>query len=236
MTFVILIVLFIYDKYSRFPIIIAASGILWQVYIYAFVYGTGNHRVLTWLYYVYFVIISTYMAKGRLHRIMNQKSTTVVVLAVAITLGAWNYSDAYLLMEDLDPKMYLSSGKEAAEAINMLPEDAVIFITSADYDTPVVSQIDSKHTIYDPFTKEKASFVIREDEYDYRIDYATFINTVTEMCPDADCVYVVLTTLVCHVDGFFEILDDDYDFIEEYYSSSKDCEFESYLIEKINLK
>lgn len=228
--------LFVYDKNSRAPIIIATVGILWQLYIYAFVYGTGNHRVLTWLYLAYFIIITTYLSQGRFYDYIASGKPLVLILVAAITLGAWNYSDAYLLMEDLDPDMYLSSGKEAAEAINQLPEDAVIFITSAGYDTPVVAQIDSRHTIYDPFTKDKASFVIRKPEYDYSVDYATFINTVTEMCPDADCVYVVLTTLVCHVDGFFEILDDDYDFIEEYYSSSKDCEFESYLIEKINLK
>lgn len=96
----------------------------------------------------------------------------------------------------------------------------------------------SNHTIYDPFTKTKASFAKRNEKYIFKMSYDEFIRIVTEMFPDADSVYVILTNseAECDIEGIFDVIKDGYNTITEYYSPSKECMCESYLIENIGLK
>ena len=170
-------------KYRRIsPLIILVFSILWQVFIYAFIYPSGSHRVLTWLLlFVWYgnTAIDWYelYCKPVVQRIGLILSSVLLVLS-------WNYKPRNSIVPDLKKDgVEYSDSLRAASVINSLPpESPVIEIEyGGDRCSAIIPYLDEDHFLFDPVTGKKASNVDRNPDIDRTISYEQFREFVCSL-------------------------------------------------------
>ena len=237
----------VYRGNSISLIVITVVGILWQCYIYGFVYNNTNNRILTWLAILIFYIIA-FIQSDAFELTINDINSSVVVyiFALFIILFQWQYGEQpqYLynkfsdMVDDINPRVVYSSGKEMAEYINGLPSDMPVFVSNSDYDSPVVAQVDRKHAIYNPFFQTKASFVDRNPENVENMDYYEFVTRAKEMFPDADYAYVIVEVgdEAVNINGIMDKVNDSREEVMIEYECPNNYLREKYCLLKVKIE
>jgi len=207
--------------------VILICGIGFQVYIYAFVYYNDHHRVISWLFILLYVMNVLYLE-------YNDKNNMFcrIIIGLIVFLLALNTSySCDVILNELNPNLVFSQSRQLAIAINNLPENAAVFISSTDADTSVVAQVDRKHSVYSPFTRNLASYRNRDPKYIEKMDYQTFIRTACEMFPDYDEIYVIVQPDDVTIYNLMDVIDQGYETIEVVYRPDID----SYAVENFYL-
>ena len=219
-------------------IIVFLVSIGWQIYIYAFVYNNTNHRLLSWLFIILFVVNMLLPMEENGNFDWKKGDFSIRQCAIFITAITIIFSLNYMnekFVDAIKPGLCFSHSDEIAREIEKLPENAIIFITSSDYDSGVVAQV-KKHAIYSPFTRTKASYADRNPDFSENMTYQDFVSTITDMFPEATEAYVIVGSEVCGVEDLDEIVEDNSDVLTKYYVPEEYPYYgETFYLLKINL-
>ena len=189
---ILFMVCFMRGKRSVLPFAIVVVGILWQVFIYAFVFGNSNHRVLTWLYMFVWLVCALLSYEEIEKQPKKDKITHVFLISIAaLFLLSLNY-DRYEFLADLDPEFIYSDSLETAKAINSLPYDAVVIETNPDWNSAIIPYLDAQHSLYNPYTRKKGSFIDRNPNIAYEMSDEDFWKIIKEDYPDKKRIFVIL--------------------------------------------
>ena len=132
----------------------------------------------------------------------------------------WNYEAADDLINDLIPNGKYSDSTGVANAINELPEDAVVFEISDDYCNAVLPYLTGNHKVYNPYTKSEATYADRAPNSKVFLKYNEFIEIAKEMFPNAKSIYVILALESGRIEGIYDKNEDDG--VTVYYSAQSD--------------
>ena len=195
--------LFITNKKARIPLLLAGSGILWQIFIYAFIYVNPNHRSLTWVYLLLFVAIVSYDKRSAIYS-SNNLFISIVIISLLLS---WNYICMDHLINDLRNDMAYSYSKETADVINDLPEDTIILSLSQIRDTSLTARLYNNQFVYNIITGSKASFTDRNpEEQKEPITTEEFFEKVHQLFSDKKTVYAIVANDECNVIGIEEYI------------------------------
>lgn len=219
--------LFIFNKHARVPVLLTMSGLIWQMYIYAFVYSNANHRVITWLYLIFFIAIAGFDIKSRS---LLSDNSFIYIIIVCVFLFSWNYKCRDQIFLDLDQNTRFSYSKDVANVIDSLPEDAIVLSLSDDMDSPVVAQVDNNRMIYNIFTGKRATFADRAPKSHSTMSVKEFNGRLKKMFPDSDNIYAIVSTENCTIEGFIENIKNTTDNISIVYESPHDYVMEDYYL------
>ena len=228
--FLILGYIAVSEKCNIGPFLILLIGFLWQCYIYAYVYSNGNHRVLLWGYMVLWDV-----AVAKIPNITVHTGYKYVIVLLAVCL-MWNYEYTNDLIRDLNPHGKYADTTGAANAINELPNDAIIFEISDEYCNGVLPYLGSGHKVYNPFTKSVATYADRIPENKTFLTYDEFLQIAKEMFPDAEKIYVMLALESNRIRGIYDQTESDG--VTTYYENTRDefIMYDQYKIIEINMK
>ena len=139
--------------------------------------------------------------------------------------GAWS-QNIDTMFNDL--RLNYSDAKDAAIAIEALPDDAIIFENSEDYCCAVIPYLKNKK-IYNPFAKSVASYINRNPALIHSMSYDEFVLTCREMFPDINLnkIFILKSTEVNYIDG---LKLDDENFYKAEYPTVRGESFEIYYI------
>ncbi|WP_022772787.1 hypothetical protein [Butyrivibrio sp. AE2015] len=238
---IVLLILLFQKKAPSFfqTIVILFLAIGWQVYIYTFVYFASKFRLVSWLLFILLAITMSY------EYIESYKHFLFVFIAIMMILSA--YSVNSWSISEFKKNYTYSQSKEIADAISELPTDAVVFISSSEYCSPVVAQVSVDRNIYNPFNRKIASYVDRNPEKSEGMTYEEFIRTVEEMFPGiADCYVIVNSGELVHdygieyygvrIEGLCENVKEGYTCFEKIYENTAEIVLQdSFYLLKINL-
>ena len=217
------------DKKYMAPIIVFLGGIIWQIWIYADVFkNSGNHRTLTWVLMLIW-LLNAIVDWGKLE---NRR----LLLIAGCFLLLWLYSSKYEISYDLGvgERVY-SDAKNTADALNRLPNDAVIVATAKEEQMPIVPYLDDEHRIWNPISESFQTYVDRSPSDITSISYEEYFFAIKKKYPGAKDCYVIENI----VGGSYwsgavglctEITDG-----EIYYETSMKSIRESYRIVKVDL-
>ncbi|SEG15832.1 hypothetical protein SAMN02910276_02019 [Butyrivibrio sp. Su6] len=228
----VVVMLFMLNKKSRIPVIITCCGVMWQVYIYAFVYSNANHRVITWIYMMLFCVIVSYIYKESIY---SMKNLSLVVIMCVIIAFSWKYEWRDLIKQDINPDYCFSYSKEVAQKITGLPEDSIILSLSADKDSSVVAQVDKNHVVYDVFTGRVATFADRNPECIRKMTIKELYDRVSHSYSGTGNIYAIVSADGCDVENFSDYIKEGHDELEIIYESSHKGIFEDFYLVSFNL-
>ena len=221
--FVIFVLLYTTYRDIRFlkSVAIIVVGIGWQAYIYSLVYDDYVKLLSGILIIIFALGIYNTEQKWDIRLVEDENKNfrllPMVGIFVVVLFSLSNGSE--LVLNELNPNCVFSQSNKMAEAINLLPENAAIVVTSAEYNSSVVAQVDKEHIIYNPFNGSVASYVDRSPNYSENMELSDFINTISVMFPESDEVYCIVNTgdNCCGVQLLNETVNDGYDsFIKVY--------------------
>ncbi len=222
--------LFIINKQSRIPLITIAVGIIWQAFIYAYIYPTGNNRLITWIYLFIFVLIVSYDSN---FNYFSLKNIFIITITIAL-LFSWNYQYSDRLIKDLRKDMVYSYSKNVADAINSLPEDSIILSLSPDIDTSVIVQVDDRHSIYNIFNDKKSTYTDRNPKNSNKMTVSDLFKKIKSQFMDKEQVYAIVSTDKCEIKGMAEYVKESHSDISIVYESPHSFIEEDYLLIAIN--
>lgn len=208
--------LFITNKNARIPLILTGVGILWQAYIYAFVYPNSNHRLLTWIYMLIFVLIVSY---DNLTFTYSPINIFISIIIISLLLS-WNYTHTDEMLNDLKQDMAYSYSNEIANIINDLPEDAIILSLSQVRDSSVTAQVNNKHFVYNILTDQEASFKDRNPANSKVLTIDEFFKKVQKQFPNIETIYAIVANDECDVIGIEDYIKQPHPNISTVYESS----------------
>lgn len=216
-------------------------GIGWQLYIYAFVYNNnGNNRVISWLYIILFAINMSYCKDDNGKMVKMEKNILpndglCIGLSILLLMSfPYNYS---FINAEVKGQPYSQSTLIVNE-INKLPNDAVVFISSSDFDSSVVAQVDSNHMVISPFSGQKATFCDRNPEHAESMEYEDFIRNACDMFPGVSEIYVIVDSNwdYCYINGLEQLYEDRPDnFVDCFIDEGGSIVGEDFLLLKILL-
>lgn len=207
--------LFLINKNARTPLILAGIGIIWQAYIYAFVYPNSNHRLLTWIYMLVFVLIVSYDNLTITH---SSNNIFISIIIISLLLS-WNYICTNDIVNDLKQDMAYSYSNEVANTINALPEDAIILSLSQVRDTSVIAQLNKKRFVYNVLTGQEASFIDRNPANSNVLSIDEFFEQVQSQFPHDKNIYAIVANDECDVIGIEEYIQQPHPNISIVYES-----------------
>ena len=204
-------------------LVVSVTGIIWQVWIYAFVYPhVSSNRLISWIYILIFLfgLLRKYEKPQLISNRVKIDTVFWTIAGIMIFMTA-RFQNMNAL-EEFNPEKTFSTSKEIAAVLNTLPSDSVIFISSSDYDSAVVAQIDNNHKIWSPFTSKEASFVLRDPQEEEILDYDQFIDVARSIAGNNKEVYLIsqLDDTDC-IAGLVEKSFEEDGSIERYYCSEK---------------
>ncbi|MDO4803772.1 MAG: hypothetical protein Q4A32_03010 [Lachnospiraceae bacterium] len=123
----------------------------------------------------------------RKHRILYMPACMLLSLAIVTTCLA----SSWALIDDIkaDYDGLYTDAQGAADFLEALPEDAVIFEGSGEFCNSVVARLVTKKA-YSAFYEQEAGFCIRNKTRFKDLDYAGFEKAARKMFPKAEGVYV----------------------------------------------
>ncbi len=216
-------------------------GIGWQLYIYAFVYNNnGNNRVISWLYIILFAINMAYCDDASDKLVDNEGiflSSKFLNIGLSILLlMSFQYNSSFITAEIAEQPY--SQSTLIADEINKLPNDAAIFISSSDFDSSVVAQVDKNHVVMSPFSRQMATFCDRNPEHSEGMEYEDFIRTACTMFPDKSEIYVIVDSGwdYCYINRLEDLYEDRPDnMVVHFMAEGGSISGEDYLLLKIIL-
>lgn len=221
----VLVLVFYLCRKSRetwIPSIIFIAAIGWQVGMGAYIYEL-SYQYITWLYIFlwYLVVCTSFLPELEPAHLTGPggNKDRVVLLAMfsfLVMLGMWGGTVGKSIREHL--KMPYSASKQAAEMVDQLPEDAVIFENVEDFCCAVVPYLKEK-TVYNPFTKSEASFFNRNPDHLQHPSLDQFKDICREMFPEASGVYVVWSVNWSKLDCYIDVTDTEMNSMELIWSS-----------------
>ena len=169
-------------------VIVCAITMAFQLYVYAEIWGLSNYRHLLWLWQIFWFmwIAKDYIDERKEHFLYIPVN---ILLSLAILSSA--LASSWSLIDDikLDYDGLYTDAQGAADALEALPKDALIFEGSGEFCNSVIPRLKTKK-VYSAFYEQEAGFCIRNTARFKDLDYAGFEKTVKKMFPDAEGVYV----------------------------------------------
>ena len=169
------------DKKKIFPAFcIFISSIGWQLWIHIFIYGLGNFREITWgflLLWFVWVLYDTYD---------DVKSLATSFIWVVLFFSI--FALPKIMITDII-RLY-SGARDAAYAIETLPEDAAIFESKEDFCNAVIPYLKTQK-IYNPFSRSEATYITRNPKLKHSMTYDEFVSVCNSMFPDKKDVWVL---------------------------------------------
>jgi hypothetical protein len=169
-------------------VIVCAVTMTFQLYVYAEIWGLSNYRHLLWLWQIFWFmwIAKDYIDERKEHFLYIPVN---ILLSLAILTSA--LASSWSLIDDikLDYDGLYTDAQGAADALEALPKDALIFEGSGEFCNSVIPRLKTKK-VYSAFYEQEAGFCIRNTARFKDLDYAGFEKTVKKMFPDAEGVYV----------------------------------------------
>ena len=169
-------------------VIVCAITMAFQLYVYAEIWGLSNYRHLLWLWQIFWFmwIAKDYIDERKEHFLYIPVN---ILLSLAILTSA--LASSWSLIDDikLDYDGLYTDAQGAADALEALPKDALIFEGSGEFCNSVIPRLKTKK-VYSAFYEQEAGFCIRNTARFKDLDYAGFEKTVKKMFPDAEGVYV----------------------------------------------
>ena len=181
----------IFDLRLLRGVFVCGLTMAFQLYVYAEVWGLSNYRHLLWLWQLLWFLWIAKIA-------VDEKSESVLYIPVnvflALAIVTASLSSSWALIDDIkmDYNNLYTDAQGAADALEALPDDAVIFEGSGEFCNSVIARLKTKK-VYSPFYEQEAGFCIRNTARFTDLDYDGFKKKAGSMFPDAGGVYVLFS-------------------------------------------
>ena len=178
----------IFDYRLLRGVFVCAVTCAFQLYVYAEIWGISNYRHLLWLWVLLWFL---WIAKDTLDEHDDRALYMPVNILICLAVLTSSLAASWALIDDIKldyDGMYTDAGG-TAEALETLPESAVIFEGSGEFCNSVVARLRTKK-VYSAFYEQEAGFCIRDTKRFRDLDIDSFEKTVKKMFPDTEGVYV----------------------------------------------
>lgn len=178
------------------PSVILVTGLLWLVWINAFVYHC-HFQVVTWMYLFlwFFHVVFCNFPELQIKTLdllkINPKNELIILVSVITLTGVWIGIGDNVWRELLIP---YSASKDAAEFLNQLPDDIVIIENDEEYCCAVVPYLKNK-VLFDPFKENVASYIDRNpDNKPSEISLQDAIERCQSQFPEAKGIVILCSS------------------------------------------
>ena len=191
------------------------GGIAFQNIIYAFVYYANVYRLITWLY---ILIWGSWIVMAQLQQKLPQREckskgnvpAAVLCGSIMLLCAAAGMSFEYAPQAILDLKGPFTYAQETADALEQLPENAVILENREDICNSVIPRLKTK-TVWSPYGWRAASYAERSRSYRHTLTVDELLKETKEHFPDAEGFYLlcaVVSDNYMEIEGIDEFLAD----------------------------
>lgn len=195
-----------YDIRLLRGLVVCGAAMAFQLYVYAAVWGVSNYRHLLWMwqFFWFFWIAKDCMDAKREKRaggaFAKKKSPLAVIgkfrygllgFCLSLAILTTSLASSWVLIDDIkaDYNGLYTDAQGAADVLEALPADAVIFEGSGEFCNSVIARLRTKK-VYNAFYEQEAGFCIRNKTRFRDLDYQGFETIVRKMFPEAEGVYV----------------------------------------------